>query len=331
MAAKRKAKSKSESKRNVVKIKIDHCSLGMACHTALRKCCDTTPTTLAYLLINAMGIAWPAVCWWAARDIMTKSGGRKVESMVHLREMVRNCFLEATGNYSPVVTGRFDLSGDTRGQMPEDLPEEYRRIPETERELARCLGVAMELFTLEEWGGFCSYIEDLADRRRCPEKSDGGDRLHRSHRPLGRKAEADILVTRAPVDVEIVYREQAKQPHPPGRIRIRVGNAALTPTEILLTGLSRDKEKMDYWLKQWGIEKFDFAVLRAAVRSAIDHAFPLGEHQKIAELSKRDKEASRKRQPAKRREELRVELKSSAAWRKRKIAGRRAVDEASDR
>ena len=98
---------------------------GSALHTALRKCCDSTPSTIAYNAIRELETSWE----------------------LYLRYITENA---ADGEWQNVKTASLDWDAHA--------------CPAQEINMAIILSCAFKLFDDSDWRGYCEYLREEPGR-----------------------------------------------------------------------------------------------------------------------------------------------------------------------
>lgn len=93
---------------------------GMALHTALRKCCDSDATTIAYCAISDMQVAWELYIKYLAKA---------------------------------------KCKGDHESLRELSLKWKYREVPTQEMNMAIILHTSFELFSIADWQGYAEFLK----------------------------------------------------------------------------------------------------------------------------------------------------------------------------
>lgn len=110
--------------------------LGVSLHTALRKCCDTTPTSIAYNIIGLIDIDKTTI-WIDYLNYLEKElVGKKVTMHKHLARMVRG------------------LSGESNEMH-------WYRTHE-----GNILYLSFKLFDIGDWMGMTTYLWDEINSKK---------------------------------------------------------------------------------------------------------------------------------------------------------------------
>ena len=108
--------------------------VGAAVHTALRKLCDSTPTTIAYCIISAMEDGWA----------------------YYLRAVRRTLKADNTHTLSwEPLSVAFQVGDEGTGWDEKD----FRGLKPREVSLVNALHAVFRLFDECDWGGFSSYVD----------------------------------------------------------------------------------------------------------------------------------------------------------------------------
>lgn len=137
--------TKAKAPRKAISSKVNANDLGCALHTALRKACDSSPTSAMWNLINT--------------DQLTTTWDKYLNELL---EELRKIESPTLGNFIDITLSAWDTFGSN--VMPSTRSPNY------------CIAVAahccFEMFTINDWYGFVNYLPDIGIRLRKSTKTD---------------------------------------------------------------------------------------------------------------------------------------------------------------